>query len=314
MTNEITIILFLTLFGSILGLVGGIMFLYIPSWSKFLSKYSVPFAAGIMLTVALVGILPEAVHGAGEIAYTITLLSFIAAYLFEHFLCDLHHHENHSHVHTDQGPFYLVIIGDTIHNFVDGVAIAASYLVNPGLGVITTLSTFLHEVPHEIGDFGILINAGWSKKKVLWANIISACSSFVGALLVIFFAPSINSMGIILAISAGLFIYLASSDFLPHAQDQLSKNKAVTSLLVGVGVMLMVFMLVPHSHGEEDEHEETTYDLHQETELIISSELEDSGASEEPLEDFESLIPQDFEANEVMSDPVDDEAEVQSYF
>lgn len=264
MGSDVANILLLAITGSLVALLGGVLFLYIPSWSRVLSRYSVPFAAGVLITVSLVGLLPEAVHGLGETAYVIVLLSFIISYLIEHFAFDLHHHESHKHHHTDNGPLYLVIIGDTIHNFIDGVAIAAAYLINPGLGVITTISTFLHEVPHEIGDFGILMKAGWEKAKILWVNVLSASFTIVGALLVLYLVPNEQVIGVLLAIAAGMFLYLGSSDFLPHASEGLSKNKAMTSLLLGVVIMLAVFALVPHTHEPEAGHDDHDHDEHAE--------------------------------------------------
>ena len=146
MFTDFSAIMLLAFIGSIVALIGGVIFLYVRPWTKFLIKYSTPFAAGVLLTVALIGLLPEAYHLIGGSAFIIVLLSFLAAYLFESLFCDLHHHHD-SHRHHKQarsGSAWLVVVGDTTHNFIDGVAIAAAYLTNPGLGIITTISTFLH--------------------------------------------------------------------------------------------------------------------------------------------------------------------------
>ena len=142
-------VLALAFLGSIIALVGGVVFLLKKSWSNFLSAYSVPFAAGVMITVALLSLLPEAMELGGEKSLLVILFAFLFSYLFENFFCDLHHHQHECrHHHQSKNSAVLVIVGDSIHNFIDGLAIAATYLVNPGLGLITTLSTFLHEVPH----------------------------------------------------------------------------------------------------------------------------------------------------------------------
>jgi zinc and cadmium transporter len=168
----------------------------------------------------------------------------------------------------------LVIVGDTIHNFIDGVAIAASFLINPGLGLITAVSTFLHEVPHEIGDFGILLKAGWQRSHIFLVNLISASFSILGAILVVFVIPSEYLLGLLLAVAAGLFLYLGSSDFLPHADEGLTKNKAMASLLVGTTIMLSVFWLIPHSHPEGDDHQEVV----QEADEHMTEEFETNSA------------------------------------
>ncbi len=245
---DVLSILLLVLVGSVLALVGGILFLSIKSWSKFLAKYSVPFAAGVLLTVSLVGLVPEAHHLINHQAYPVILFTLIGVYIFESWVCHLHHHQcndDHGHFH---GSALWVIIGDTIHNFVDGVAIAAAYLANPGLGVITAVSTFLHEVPHEIGDFGVLLNLGWKKSRIIVINLLSSLATLVGAVLIFFFNPSDNFFGYLISISAGMFLYLGASDFLPQADNKLSKINAVIALLLGVGLMYLTLQIVPHHH------------------------------------------------------------------
>ncbi len=247
MTNLIMIV-FLVLIGSVFALIGGILFLSINSWSNFLARYSVPFAAGVLLTVSIVGLIPEAHHLIEHRAYPVILFTLIGVYLFETWICQLHHHQcedDHAHFH---GSALWVIIGDTIHNFVDGVAIASAYLANPGLGVITAVSTFLHEVPHEIGDFGILLNLGWKKSRIILVNLFSSLSTLIGGLIIFYFNPGEVVFGWLIAVSAGMFLYLGASDFLPQADNKLSKTKAVAALLLGVGLMYLTLQIVPHSH------------------------------------------------------------------
>lgn len=254
--TDLTNILLLALLGSVIALLGGVVFLMTKSLNKTLIKYSTPFAAGVMITVALLGLLPESVHMIGSLAFTISLVAFLGAYLFETLMCDLHHHDHGDESHH-HGSVPLIIVGDTIHNFIDGVAIAAAYLVNPGLGLVTAVSTFLHEIPHEIGDFGILLKAGFSKKKVFWVNLISAFSTIIGALVVYFFAADNQLPGILMAVAAGMFMYLGASDFLPKASQGIDKTKAVGVLMAGVALMYLTLSIVPHSHDsdESEEHE-----------------------------------------------------------
>jgi len=176
------------------------------------------------------------------------LISFLTAYIFENFVFGLHHHDKPCRAHNHTSSIPLVIIGDTIHNFIDGVTIASTYLVSPGLGVITTVSTFLHEVPHEIGDFGILLKAGWRKGKVLAVNLASSLFTVVGALMVYFMNFSETMIGSLLAVAAGMFLYLGASDFLPQANEGVSKKKSVVVLLLGALVMYGALSIVPHAH------------------------------------------------------------------
>ncbi|OGM29991.1 hypothetical protein A2801_00535 [Candidatus Woesebacteria bacterium RIFCSPHIGHO2_01_FULL_41_10] len=241
----------LALLGSVIALIGGVVFLFNKKLSSVLQTHSIPFAAGVLITVSLVGLIPEAIDQMGENALIVVLIAFFLAYLFEYFIVDIHHHaEDHHHHSKVSVP--LVVVGDTIHNFIDGVAIAASFFVSPGLGLITSLSTFLHEVPHEIGDFGILLKAGYGRKKVLLINLVSASATLVGAFVTVFIPEDSSFTGIMLAISAGIFLYLGAIDFLPHISDgHSSKLKSVVPLGLGIIIMVATLMLVPHSHEDE---------------------------------------------------------------
>ena len=247
--SDLVNIVLLSLLGGAIALLGGLIFLFVKKWSDTLTKYSVPFAAGVLVTVALIGLLPEVVHQVGEKGFFVVLITFFGAYLFEQFACDLHHHDhNHDGDPSCTTSIPLIIMGDTLHNFIDGVAIAAAYLLNPGLGLVTALSTLLHEIPHEIGDFGILLKAGWKKRKILTVNLISSLFTVAGALMVYFMNFSGAMIGNLLAVAAGMFLYLGASDFLPHANEGASKSKSVLVLILGALVMYGALSIVPHSH------------------------------------------------------------------
>lgn len=250
--DTIVNLFFLSLIGSVIALLGGVVFLYNRKLARVLQKHSISFAAGILITVSLLVLLPEALDQIGENALIVVLFAFFGAYLFEHFFVFIHHHEDRQHTHRRvdlESSVPLVIVGDTIHNFIDGVAIAASFFVSPGLGLITALSTFLHEIPHEIGDFGILLKAGWKKSKILWVNILSASATVVGAFLTFFFAESSAFIGFMLAVSSGIFLYLGTIDFLPHISDGYSsKARSLVPLAIGIGIMLATVLFIPHAH------------------------------------------------------------------
>lgn len=246
--NPLIAILLLSFIGSVSGLVGGVIFLLKKEWARTLSKYAVPFAAGVLLSVSLLHLLPEAVHLTGETAYFIVLIALLSSFFFEQYFAHLRHHEDRKHTMT-KASAPLVIFGDTIHNFIDGVAIASAYLIDPYFGLVVTLSTFLHETPHEIGDFGVLMSAGWSRSKTFIANIFSATATFPGALLVFFFLRDAHDkIGILLAFSAGIFLYLGASDFLPEVGEEEKgtvKWKKFSLLVIGVLTMYALSIFSP---------------------------------------------------------------------
>lgn len=249
--SEVIYLFLQALLGSVIALFGGIVFLFSKNLSRTLEKYSIPFAAGVLITVSMLGLLPEAVDYFGEDAFVVALIAFLAAFLFDHVILHLHHHNN-GKAKSIESSVPLVILGDTIHNFIDGVAIAAGFMVAPGLGLITALSTLLHEVPHEISDFGILLRAKWPKKNILMVNIISSSVTIVGAFFVYFFAGEIGIIGKLLAVSAGLFLYLGASDFLPQiSEDKKNIKRNIIPLIAGVVIMLVTLLAVPHSHENE---------------------------------------------------------------
>lgn len=245
MTDVLTIILLATV-ASVFALIGGVIFLTNKKLRLWLDDYATALAAGILLAVSLIGLFPEAVEAIGELSFLVVLITILSVYLFEHLICKLHHHDSHEHTAA-----WLVILGDTIHNFIDGVTIGATYLISPALGTATAISSFCHEVPHEVADFGVLLHANYSRRKVFLVNLYSSLVTIVGALLVFWLNFSQKTLGILLAISAGMLLYLGGSDFLPAAahHDQYKNKIAMLMLVAGALVMTGILMLLPHVHG-----------------------------------------------------------------
>jgi zinc and cadmium transporter len=232
----------LALLGSVAGLIGGVVFLVNRNWARTLTIYAIPFAAGVLLSVSILHLIPEAVEGLGNSAFLIVLSAFLGSFIFEKYLASMHHHEGHEGT-MQKSTIPLVLFGDTIHNFIDGVAIGSAYLISPGFGLVVALSTFLHETPHEIGDFGVLVSRGWSKRKTFTANLLSALTTIPAAFLVYYFVPSGSHsfVDVMLAVSAGIFLYLGASDFIPEIGEHDSSKKTTLTkvLLVILGVVLM---------------------------------------------------------------------------
>src|SRR5687768_11378348 len=191
---EIILLLVNAFIGSVAGMIGGVVLLVKKEWATKLAYMSIPLAAGVLLSVSFLDLLPEAVEEIGDTAFSIVLIVFVALFLIERFILYFHHHqgsgesEKHlGHSHKSETSVPLIIFGDTIHNFIDGIAIGTSYLIDPSLSLIVAISTFMHETPHEIADFGLLIAKGWKSKKVFFVNLFSAMATFPGAILAYYY-------------------------------------------------------------------------------------------------------------------------------
>lgn len=241
-------VVFFSLIGSLISLAGGFFLLASKTRAKRLALYATPFAAGALLAAAFMDLLPEAVEiGDAQTALFFSMVGVIGFFLLERFIHWFHHHHEQEDTHVkDSATIPLIIIGDTLHNFIDGIVIAAGFLVSVESGIIVTLAVGVHEIPQEIGDFGLLLAKGMSKKKVIWVNIISAVFTTVAA--VVFFQlgqSTIDNLDALLGLVAGFFIYIASSDIIPtlHKTKDRKLAGAQTALLI-IGVVLVSFMIV----------------------------------------------------------------------
>lgn len=242
--NSLFILILLALLGSVAGLIGGIIFLVKRDWARVLSIYAIPYAAGVLLAVSILHLIPEVVDHIGKPGYLYVLLAFLGAFIFEKYFASLHHHEEHKET-MQKSSIPLVLFGDTIHNFIDGIAIGAAFLTGPSFGLVVALSTFLHETPHEIGDFGVLVARGWSRKKTFIANFFSSLVTVPGALFVYFFAKGgENSLiPIMLSVSAGVFLYLGASDFLPEIGENEGRSRTIKKIIFVIAGVFTIYTL-----------------------------------------------------------------------
>ncbi len=203
----------------------------------------VSFAAGALLGAAFLDLLPEALEKNGGPVLVYALVGVVVFYILETFLFWYHcHYGHHHHHHHHMGPIaFLNLFGDGVHNFVDGMIIAAAYLASIQVGIAATVAVILHEIPQELGDFGILIYGGLSRKKALFFNFLCACTAVLGALAVYFFSTRIQNISAILVpFAAGGFIYIASADLLPELHKERNLRKAVIQLiyfLLGIAII-----------------------------------------------------------------------------
>lgn len=238
-------ILLALLITSLLSLIG-IFFLKV-SISKLekVIMFLVSLSAGTLLGDSFLHLLPEAVELLENdfMIWLGVLGGIMLFFILEKIICWRHCHipTSNNHIHS-VGTMNL--IGDALHNFIDGIIIAGSFIVDFNLGVITTIAVISHEIPQEIGDFGVLIHAGFSTKKALLFNFFSALASVLGAIIIIFLGQKITGLSdLILPITAGGFIYISASDLIPELKKDTSINKTIKQLLgifLGLGIMLLV--------------------------------------------------------------------------
>lgn len=219
-------VLLFSLLGGVISLIGGIILLSRRSWAEKLATYATPFAAGALLSAVFLDLLHEGVELAEP--YTVllaALVGMISFFLASRFLQWFHHHHQHEDSKVDPTAS-LVIFGDTLHNALDGIAIAASFLVSIPTGIITTIAVATHEIPQEIGDFGLLLNKGLSRKKVLFFNVLSALATTVAALITFRLgSEEVLPVGALLGLSAGFLLYIAASDIIPTIHEEVPAKK-----------------------------------------------------------------------------------------
>jgi len=211
--------------------------------------FLVAFSAGALIGGAFLHLLPEAVEQAGSSKasdlFLYVIFGFCIFYVLENFI-KWHHH--HAREHPKIMPFsYLILVSDSIHNFIDGLVIAASFVVSRDVGLATALAVALHEIPQEIGDFGILSYGGFEKKKALFLNFLSAISVVFGGVVGFFLSEQIGeSIIYLLPFAAGNFIYIAASDLIPEIKKQKDSGKSAGyffSFLLGLVFMFLVRLI-----------------------------------------------------------------------
>lgn len=202
----------------------------------------VSLAVGAMFGDAFIHILPES-YEAIDNDLTVSYLvigGFLFFFLVEKYLHWHHHHHEEDGVHIHPVG-YINLIADGLHNFIDGVLIGVSYIASIPLGIATTVAVVIHEIPQEMGDFGVLVGAGFSKRRALMANFITACAAILGTLLALFFASRVENLAAYaLPVTAGGFIYIAGTDLLPTTQKETRPLHSLVQLLaimVGIGFM-----------------------------------------------------------------------------
>lgn len=231
---------------SILGSIGSIavaaLILFFPQgMHRVLIPYLVSYAAGTLLGSAFLGMIPAGLQYARVLPVMATVLAGIVLFfMLERVVLLRHCHESACKVH---GAAPLILIGDAVHNFVDGVVIAAAFLISIPLGISTSLAIIAHEIPQEVGDFAILLDSGYGRVKALLLNGLSSLATLPGAVLAYFWLDETHeAVPYMLALSAASFIYIATADLIPSLHQQVTLSLSLRQfvlLLTGIGTIAL---------------------------------------------------------------------------
>nr|WP_188566857.1 ZIP family metal transporter [Undibacterium terreum] len=220
----------------------------------------VSLSVGIMLSTSLLHALPEAFESGADprTLFGCLMGGLLAFFLLEKFAIlrhshhhegDGHHHEHGHDAHEAGKAGWMILVGDGLHNFTDGILIAAAFLADPKLGLVTGLAIIAHEIPQEIGDFIVLLNAGFSRARAYVYNLICSLMAVIGGLLGYFtLGNASNLIPYVLVFASSGFIYIALSDLMPQMQRRASLRETIPQIiLIAIGVALVLFV-TRHNH------------------------------------------------------------------
>lgn len=207
--------------------------------------FLVSFSAGALLGDVFIHLLPDRVEKAG---FSLSLSVCILLGILIFFVLEKIIQWRHCHIPISKGHIhsyaYMNLIGDGLHNFIDGMIIAASYIAGFEVGIATTIAVVLHEIPQEIGDFGVLLHGGFSRWKALWVNFLSGLLAVFGAIVALWLSSFVGSIeNILIGIAAGGFIYIAGSDLIPELHKEFNiKRSAGEIVMIILGILVMVWV------------------------------------------------------------------------
>jgi zinc and cadmium transporter len=231
---------------SLLSLLGLAAFPFGEEKIKKFLIWAVAFAGGTLLGDAFLHLIPEAYKNGDGVGIAFSILAgMLAFFVLEKFIHWHHCHEIGCEEHNAAFS-YVIMIGDGAHNFIDGMIIAASYMVSIPIGIATTMAVIFHEIPHEIGDFASMLYGGFSKMKALWYNFLAGILAIFGALLVLIIGTNFTDLTYyLIPFAAGGFIYVASADIIPELHKSTKVTHSFLQLLfIMAGIAIMYGLLI----------------------------------------------------------------------
>lgn len=236
-------ILLAALAESVVSFSGGFFVLFRESVARWMAHRMLGFAIGALIGVAFFDIIPEAAEALGErAAFGYVVAGVMLFFAAEKLLRWYHHHEGHE---AEIRPFAtLILFGDAIHNFIDGIILAVSFLVSVPLGIATTAAVLLHEVPQEIADFGVLVRGGYRRGRALWYNFLISLTTLAGALIGYAAGQALAwLLPYVLAVIGGNFLYIAMSDLIPETHEETGIGHLVVQLALMVAGASLMYQL-----------------------------------------------------------------------
>lgn len=255
-SSPLTLILLATAISGTLSIVLAAAFSF-TLLSKVVERM-VSLSVGIMLATSLLNALPEAFEsGANAYGLFMTLLAGLVGFFLLEKLSILrhsHHHESDGHGHKEGHDLlaagksgWLILVGDGLHNFTDGILIAAAFLADPMVGLMTSMAIIAHEIPQEVGDFIVLLNAGFSRTRAFAYNLLCSMLAVAGGLVGYFtFGKAQSLIPYVLVLASSGFIYIAVSDLMPQMQRRTTVRESITQiLLIALGIAIIILL----THG-----------------------------------------------------------------
>ncbi len=212
-------------------------------------RFILPTAVGVFLGIIFFELIPETLNESPDFGPVVIIAGFLGFYLLSHFLDTYHHHHFDEHDSCSQNGAQMLLIGHSVHTIADGIVIATAFILDPTIGMITTLGIALHEIPQEIAQFGVLLRSGYTRNRAVFYNLLSASSVVVGVLLTYGFASSLgNYVFVITGVAAGNLLYIATTDFIPELRHSHRDHffKTFTATVCGV---LAIGLLVTFTHA-----------------------------------------------------------------
>ena len=230
---------------SVLSFVGAVALSLGPGGLRKILPALVALAAGALIGNVFLHLLPEAVEEAGGFPPSLAwgVMAGLLAFFLVESLLHWHHHgedvDHHASGHVSSLA-WMNLLGDGIHNFIDGMLIAATWLASPEAGFATTIAVALHEIPQEFGDFGVLLHAGLTPRRALGLNFLSASSAFLGAVLVLAAEGAMHAESVLVPVAAGGFLYVACADLVPELRKRARGAALLVTLAALAGGILLV--------------------------------------------------------------------------